>query len=379
MTKLKVASYVHPTSLVTPTGVGMLTLHMTLELARNPEVDFTLLVSAEELGPDSTLPPPHPLHGMKALGLPMSRARREMSWLAFDRPSLDRYLPDGTWIYNSLETYVPARRCRRIVTVHHVETPAPAPLLSSAGMRQRLAAHRLHRAVSTADLVVAQSTFTAQTIMAQHDVAERRMAVVGSGVDDALLDDAPPAALHPSVAAYAPFVISPGAFQLRKGTDYLFAMARELLQRGSPVKIVCPFAVKGTAHFIEEATTLPNVIALDYISREELLDLIRGAVCLLVPSRLEGFGLTCIEAMALGTPVVASDNSALPETLAGAGVLVDPTDAQALASAVEKLRTEPAHRAELIARGRVRARDFTWKRCMERLLGAVRRVEAEKA
>jgi glycosyltransferase involved in cell wall biosynthesis len=226
-------------------------------------------------------------------------------------------------------------------------------------------------------LVVAQSTFTAREIMTQHNVPEMRIAVVGSGVDESLLAQTRDDSATPTSPPYGPYVVSVGAFQLRKGTDYLFAMARELQRMGSPLKIVCPFGLRGLPPFTEQVESLPNVVALDYVSRTELLNLIRGAVCMVIPSRLEGFGLTAIESMALSTPVIASNNSALPETLGGAGVLVDPVDAAALANEVERLRKDPGRRAHFVALGRRRAQDFTWTRCMERLLNGIRKIQSE--
>jgi glycosyltransferase involved in cell wall biosynthesis len=374
--RFKIAAYVYPHGLINPTGVGMLTLHMTLELARNPDVELKLLVSADEVGSGEMLPAGHPLHGIPAIGLPGSYKVREACWLACQQPALDRYLGPDWWIYNSMETFTPARHCRRIVTVHHLESPSARPWYSCAGLRQRLADFRLHKAVTTADVLVAQSTFTARETAFRHGVPESSITVVGSGVDDELLTTSP-GEVPLAAREYGAYLISPGAFQLRKGTDYLFALARELHRRGSPLKIVCPFGLRGLRLFTDEVRSLPNVVALDYISRAALLDLVRGAVAMVVPSRLEGFGLTVIESMALGTPVIASNNSALPETLGGAGVLVDPTDAVALADAAEAIHKQSTHRAELVRLGRQRATHFTWQKCMERLLAGVSRWQTE--
>jgi glycosyltransferase involved in cell wall biosynthesis len=371
--KFKIAAYIYPQGLISPTGVGMLTLNMTLALARNPDVELKLLVSADELAGGKMLPAGHPLHGIPAVGLPGSYKVREACWLACRQPALDRYLGPDWWIYNSLETYTPAHRCKRIVTVHHLEPPAPAPLLSRAGLRQRLADFRLHRAVSTADVLVAQSTYTARETAARHGVPAERIAVVGSGVQDELLAPGRPEELPTS---HAPYVISVGAFQSRKGSDYLIEMARELQRRGSPLRIVCPLATLGYEEYLKEARTLPNMELLGYLSREELIRRIRGAVCMAVPSRLEGFGLTVVESMALGTPVVAADNSALPETLGGAGVLVGLTDIGGWCDALEKIQKDASHRLNLVALGRRRAENFTWKKCMERLLAALERHQS---
>ena len=78
--------------------------------------------------------------------------------------------------------------------------------------------------------------------------------------------------------------------------------------------------------------------------------------------------------MALGCPVIASNTTSLPEIAGGAAELVDPTDVQAIASAIERVVTQPRRRAELVAGGRERAREFTWSRAAERLLAVLQEV-----
>ena len=371
--KYKIAAYIYPRALKMPTGVSMLTLNMVRVLARNPEVELRLLAGADELEPDGTLPPELKFDGIPVVPLPWHRGTREAVWLASNWPPVDRYLPEDFWVYSTMETYVPARRCRRIITVHHLEPRVKAAPFSGPALRQWRQDFRLRKAIRTADLIVAQSTFTRDAVVREFSAPMERMQVVGSGVDDELLE-APPRSVSSEIAKFGSYVISPGAFQFRKGTDYLFAMARELQRRGSPLKIVCPFGLCGLPPFIDEVNKLPNLVALDYISRGELLDLIRGAVCMVIPSRLEGFGLTAIESMALGTPVIASNNSALPETLGGAGIIVDPTNALVLADAAEQILKDPENRANLIRLGHRRAAEFTWSRRMEILLQAIGRA-----
>lgn len=373
--RFKIAAYVYPQALRMPTGVSMLTLNMVKVLAKNRAAELSLLASADELDSGGKMPAELGLDGIPVISLPWKRAFREALWLGTSLPTIEQYIPKDSWVYCSMETYVPARRCKRIVTVHHLEPQLRASLLSRKGMRARTSAWRLRKAVSTADLLVAQSTFTKTQVMDEFDIPDAKIQVVGSGVDDELFAMPVGGATSCGASAYGPYIISAGAFQPRKGTDYLFAMARELQRRGSPLKIVCPFGLRGLPPFTDEVKALPNVVALDYISREELLNLIRGAVCMVIPSRLEGFGLTAIESMALGTPVVAANNTALPETLGGAGVLLDPTDALALANAAEKLFKDQVHRAHLAALGRRRAEDFTWTRCMERLLAGIAQAQ----
>jgi glycosyltransferase involved in cell wall biosynthesis len=104
------------------------------------------------------------------------------------------------------------------------------------------------------------------------------------------------------------------------------------------------------------------------VPTDELLHLYRRATLVVVPSRYEGFGLPAAEAMACGTPVVATSAGALPEVLGvgQAGLLVEPDRPDALAKAIASLLEQPAARAELSARGRERiVKAYAWPRVAE--------------
>ena len=91
-----------------------------------------------------------------------------------------------------------------------------------------------------------------------------------------------------------------------------------------------------------------GIRSLGYVDDADLPGLYAGARAFVLPSRYEGFGLTCLEAMACGVPVVAADRAALPETCGGAALLVDPDDPDALADAVHRApSTDAAERRPL--------------------------------
>jgi glycosyltransferase involved in cell wall biosynthesis len=93
---------------------------------------------------------------------------------------------------------------------------------------------------------------------------------------------------------------------------------------------------------------------------EDLASLYRGALCLVLPSLVEGFGLPALEGMACGTPVIASRASALPEVVGEAGVLVDPLDVSAIQREMESVSGSPERQSAMRAKGIERARQFTW-------------------
>ena len=112
-----------------------------------------------------------------------------------------------------------------------------------------------------------------------------------------------------------------------------------------------------------------------YAAEGALRDLYAGAVCLVLPSLREGFGLPVLEAMACGTPVITSSSSSLPEVGGDAALRVDPHDAIDLADAMYRVLTDADLRDDLRERGLKWVRAFSWRRTAEqisRLLDEVR-------
>jgi alpha-1,3-rhamnosyl/mannosyltransferase len=89
------------------------------------------------------------------------------------------------------------------------------------------------------------------------------------------------------------------------------------------------------------------------------------------PSFYEGFGLPVLEAMACGTPVAASNRTSLPEVVGDAGLLFDPDDIDAMATAIQRLVDDRALRDALVAKGLARVKDFTWQRTAARTLAVL--------
>lgn len=115
-----------------------------------------------------------------------------------------------------------------------------------------------------------------------------------------------------------------------------------------------------------------QVRRLDYVKRDHLVSLMRGARALLFPSIYEGFGLPVLEAMVLGTPVMTSTTSSLPEVAGDAALLVDPTETAAMARAIRTLDSDDALCADLAARGKVQAQRFAPDAYREAIAGFYR-------
>lgn len=122
-----------------------------------------------------------------------------------------------------------------------------------------------------------------------------------------------------------------------------------------------------------------GILQLDYLPRDLLLRLVRGAKAVLFPSLYEGFGLPALEAIRLGTPVISSNVSSLPEVVGDAGLLVDPYDVRAISDAIAALDGNSALAARLVEAGIAQTEKFSETAYRTRLGAMYDRVMESKA
>jgi glycosyltransferase involved in cell wall biosynthesis len=115
-----------------------------------------------------------------------------------------------------------------------------------------------------------------------------------------------------------------------------------------------------------------RVIYVGALPEDEVTSFLGSIRCMVSPSAYEGFGLTFIEAMACGCPVVGLRNSSVPEVVGDAGVLVDRADVESLAPVIERLMTDDRAVADLSRRGREQAARFSWAETARRTMAAYR-------
>jgi glycosyltransferase involved in cell wall biosynthesis len=116
-----------------------------------------------------------------------------------------------------------------------------------------------------------------------------------------------------------------------------------------------------------------------HVAADRLPALYRQATAHTMLSAYEGFGLTLVEAMACGCPVLATSESATPEVAGGAAWLLDRVDAATAALALSRLAHEAMLRDRLRAQGLARATGFTWDRCARETLGVYARLLDRRA
>jgi len=268
----------------------------------------------------------------------------------------------------------PLRAGRVVVTAYDLITPR------AASGRRSLRRHvrwetRLRVSLGTATHVIVPSAAT-------RDALRRRLRIPAERVSVVPL--APEVHGHDGAAAGEPYVLYLGTNKRHKNVGALVRAWKLLADRGETVVDGRPVRLVLAGH---QDTSLPTfrqefgdaqALGLRFredVADEELPRLLGEAACFAFPSLEEGFGLPPLEAMACGTPVVASNRASLPEVLDRAALMVDPTP-EAFADGLRRVLHDPALRERLTAAGRERAAGFGWERTAAATLAAYERAGA---
>ncbi len=258
--------------------------------------------------------------------------------------------------------------CRRIVTCHDlVPTRFPERYMNAGDGGVFIGKHIERRRFRTADLVVAISDATRADLRSLLGVPEQRIVRVYNGVDVERWSASPPLASAETLARLGikrPFVLYVGAQDWRKNTEGMMAGVAEARAQGLDVELVWAGSLDAnqSAAVDAEASRFgvsDAVRKLGYVSDDDLLILYRAARAHLIVSRCEGFGLTVVEAMAAGCPVITTSEGSLREVAGEAALTVNPEDHRAIGQAIVTVCRDEARTAELVRRGRERAPLFS--------------------
>ena len=262
-----------------------------------------------------------------------------------------------------------------VVTTIHDVIPLLFPEYGGSPAMQ-LYLRLVSAAARRARLVLTDSDCSRRDITRLLGIPEARIRVVPLAADERFVPDGDPAAgraLRQRYGLDGPVVFNVGGLDVRKNLELLIeAFARALPRLDPATRLV----IAGRAHSGNPRLYPPlepvvrrwgveqQVVFTGTIDDEEKIAFYRLADLYAYPSRYEGFGLTPLEAMACGTPVLCADASSLPEVVGSGGLLVEPK-AEPFAAALVMVLSDPECRADLARRALNQARRFSWRRTAE--------------
>lgn len=347
-------------------GVGRYVAGILGGLTRLEEKDeFTLFRSSTYAGEEDV--PGLVRDRLREKVLPMSHRALALAWMLTGRPLVETFIGDHELFISPGVPAFPTRGKLVVVVYDMVWAKFPEFYPWHSVLLRRISFRRVVRKCLG---IVTISETSRRDILEATGFEERRVRTAYPGVEPRLC-------LRPTeeeilrvlarFGARRPYVLTiAGDNGPKKNLPNLVrAMAqlpadhREvmLMNVGEP-----RYDVRAVKELIDELGMSERVRFLGRVSDDDLRSLYAGARLTAYPSFYEGFGFPIVESMALGTPVVTSNVSAMPEVAGGAALLVNPRDVEELSRAIGSLLGDERLHADLRAKGLERVKDFRWEK-----------------
>ena len=372
-------------------GIGQYILHLVQGLAR-----LTSPPVAARRGQDGVQSEhgfPHELWVFRsrkapALQLP-ARVRQAKLWTPshhrFESYALTAELTGKRLALLHSPDFIPpfGGRFRSVITIHDLNFIHFPQFLTPESARYY---GQIHRAVRRADHILTDSNHTREDVITYLDVPPERVTTVYLGAAPVYRPITNRQEVRRTAARYglpSDFIIFVGTLEPRKNVPALLQAFGRLRERGYDVHLAIVgrrgWLFEDIYSTLTELKLADTVHFLENVPNEDLARLYNAACCLTLPSHYEGFGLTPLEAMACGTPVVVSDRSSLPEVVGDAGLLIDPESPESLTTALARVLDDSPLRASLRQQGLIRSAEFSWARAAHQTMAVYEQVLSESS
>jgi glycosyltransferase involved in cell wall biosynthesis len=343
------------------TGVGAFTAGALQALAVRDEISLTAFAvswrgrsSLRQLVPSN----------VSVVDLPMAARPIHAMWRHVNSPAIEWWTGAIDVVHGPNFVVPPSRRAAEVLTIHDVTFLRFPDMCEPATLR---AATLIRRAIRRGAMVHTPSHTVAEEVMELLNVPSERVRAVYNGVDPPM-----PASANEIVRDDGPYILGLGTVEPRKDFP-LLVQAFDMIAGDHPgVRLVIAGPPRWGERQLSEAldhVRHPGQFRrLGWIPPTQRTALLRNSLAFVQPSVYEGFGLPPLEAMSVGTPVVATRAGAVPEVLGDAALLTPVGDAAALAAALTRIIENSQERSRLVELGYRRVAEFTWERCANGLL-----------
>ncbi len=356
-------------SLITPlTGIGNYTFNLSKTLKDNPLIEIEAFYGfswSKDILPIAT-PKTSKLKKIVSRFIPYSyTARQKTSQIAFNSGLKNTQFD----LYHE-PNFLPLEfNGATVITIHDlsfIRFPHVHP-----AVRIRMMNKAMPRAIEQSQCIIADSHFTKREIISEFSVASNKVHVTHLG-KSSIYYPRSKADVSNVIEKYGlrfqQYVISVGTLEPRKNLIQAIQTYRALpnkLAKRFPLIIagMRGWKEKGLISELNALINQDKAKMLGYVPDSDLPFLYSGARSLIFPSLYEGFGLPVLEAMACGTPVIASNTSSIPEVAGNAGILIDVGDIDAMKASIEMICEDNKEFSRLSDLGIIQADKFSWQKC----------------
>jgi glycosyltransferase involved in cell wall biosynthesis len=279
------------------------------------------------------------------------------------------------------------KKVKHIMTVHDIIPKLFPEYLSN--WRKKLYWKLTERAIRKADKIIAVSHRTEKDLVRFLEIDPAKITVSYPDVDEVYKKDVTEERNGKVLKKYnlgSGYIYSGGGLEVRKNTQGLIRAYKILLEENKRTQFVhnVPLLVisgklmpqlaplvTDVEKLIKELNLTPHIKLLDFVPQEDLPALYRNATFFIYPSFYEGFGLPVLEAMNIGTPVITSKKSSLPEVGGDSVLYCDPADFHDIAMVMKNVLTRKDLRETLHNRGKERAQNFSMEKFVEKVLNVI--------
>ena len=294
---------------------------------------------------------------------------RRLWWLQNSLPKIYQDL-DSRLIFSPLPEAPIYSNCRFIITVHDlIPLRFPRPFSPLTNFFRTFVPQVVRQAVH----IICDSDSTARDLEQFYQIKRHKITTIPLAYDQENFTWIPPLTSQPA-ERYFIYIGRQDAYKNLERLIDAFSFVGP--KTDTQLWFVGPQDARYTPHLmvqVKELGLTGRVRFLNYVSYAELPNLLRGALALTFPSLWEGFGLPALEAMACGTPVIASNVSSLPEVVGEAAILIDPYNVNELADAMTMLAQDAQMQASLRQKGLEHVKKFSWCKTGQQTVDVLKR------
>jgi glycosyltransferase involved in cell wall biosynthesis len=358
-----------------PSGIGLYIYHLIDELAQiqhqeNFELHLVYQPSMKNwlTGNFSAFPLLKKYPKLHCLPIPVSLSHRLAN---YSNLRFDRYLDSPHLIHGTDHVVYPCRHAVKAMTIHDLTFIKYPNWVNS---RVKTYTGRVKQCLKWTDLIITVSQSTKQDIIEYLDVKPEKIFVTPLASRYAEVPR-----ISRSLDDLKPYILLVSTLEPRKNVIHLITAFNYLKQTQKIEHRLILIGQKGWQYepifaAIANSPYRQEIDHLDYLSDDRVADFYSQADVFVYPSFYEGFGLPILEAMTLGTPVITSNTSSLPEVAGDAAIWIDPQEPMQMAEAILQVIANPQLRQNLIAKGKERVKSFSWEKTARETLNAYQSI-----
>lgn len=373
---LNIALYANLGRTLTPcSGVGRHCNEVGLVLAKREGVEVEFLTSHKNINSRGQLPSNAPLGSLPLKPHKMSTSGSEKYRKLFGRPQFDSIIaPKTNWLYSPHDTRLISHRVPTAITIHdaRIFEPHLAPKSPKQVMENSIMKYWTQKACEEAKLVFTVSDYSRKRLAKLLNLPLDKFISIGNGYNSfsgmSLAQNSPN---NSDLFSPPPRIVYTGGIRYLKGGDTLISFAKALLAE-QPEFIIDCIGGPDDPTLRKAAEALPNIQFHGFVGDERYKYLLQRALTLYFPSRYEGFGIPVIEAMSLGTPVIVSEKTSLPEIVGDAGLICSANDIALAVSFVSQLSKSVDFYKNWQSKGYQHCEKFTWDKVADKIIQALK-------